>query len=249
MITLNCVQAGASFRATLFLCLFCIFSAATAYGQSGKSSETATAASAASISQGTDSAAAVSQTAGADAALRGLAEKNALTVRALVGYGRIPAADMAPLSGLRAKGIDVLGATPEQLAAILQEHGATLSPAERDSLGRVAEAMRKTGAVEAAGGSGEEMTAGLTESDPGNDEALEAELAAILAEEVPEFPAQDDDSAPSQDNSVARTGGVTFTASNVEPAALPPMKSAPFLDINVLTPTQWDGAVAAAMEG
>ncbi|HCF05735.1 MAG TPA: hypothetical protein DEU72_05810, partial [Desulfomicrobiaceae bacterium] len=38
-------------------------------------------------------------------ALRGLAQKNALTVRALIGYGRLPATAMAPLAGLRAKGI------------------------------------------------------------------------------------------------------------------------------------------------
>ncbi|ACU89751.1 hypothetical protein [Desulfomicrobium baculatum] len=183
-------------------------------------------------------------------ALRGLAEKNALTVRALVGYGRIPAADMAPLAGLRGKGIDVLGATPEQLDAILQEHGATLSPEERDSLGRVAEAMREAGAGEAAADSApQEKATDVTENAPIDDEALDAELAAILAEEVTEIPAQEDESEPSQDNAVARTDGVTFTASNVEPAALPPMKSAPFLDINALTPTQWDGAVAAAMEG
>lgn len=250
MTTSNCVQAGATFRTTLFLFILCIFSVTSVHGQSGKSPETASAGSAVSISQGTDSAAAVSQAAGADAALRGLAEKNALTVRALVGYGRIPASAMAPLAGLRGKGIDVLGATPEQLDAILKEHGATLSPAERDSLGRVAEAMREAGAVEAAADSDpQETAADISTSEPGDDEALEAELAAILAEEVPEIPAQDDDSAPGQDNSVARTGGVTFAALNVEPAALPPMKSAPFLDINDLTPTQWDGAVAAAMEG
>ena len=183
-------------------------------------------------------------------ALRGLAEKNALTVRALIGYGRIPAADMAPLAGLRGKGIDVLSATPEQLDAILKEHGATLSPEERDSLGRVAEAMREAGAGEATADSAPQETAtDVTESAPIDDEALDAELAAILAEEVTEIPAQEDESEPSQDNAVARTGGVTFTASNVEAAALPPMKSAPFLDINALTPTQWDGAVAAAMEG
>ncbi|UTF51355.1 hypothetical protein NLA06_05555 [Desulfomicrobium sp. ZS1] len=183
-------------------------------------------------------------------ALRDLVEKNALTVRALIGYGRMPASAMAPLSGLRSKGIDVLGATPDQLDAILQEHGATLSPEERDSLGRVAEAMREAGAGEATADSAPQETAtDVSDSEPGDDEALDAELAAILAEEVTEIPAQEDESEPSQDNADARTGGVTFTASNVEPAALPPMKSAPFLDINALTPTQWDGAVAAAMEG
>jgi len=183
-------------------------------------------------------------------ALRDLVEKNALTVRALIGYGRMPASAMAPLSGLRSKGIDVLGATPDQLDAILQEHGATLSPEERDSLGRVAEAMREAGAGEATADSAPQETAtDVSDSEPGDDEALDAELAAILAEEVTEIPAQEDESEPSQDNAVARTDGVTFTASNVEPTALPPMKSAPFLDINALTPTQWDGAVAAAMEG
>ncbi|SFJ56751.1 hypothetical protein SAMN04488082_104122 [Desulfomicrobium apsheronum] len=250
MSTSNCVQAGASFRASLFLLILCILSVTSAHGQSGKSSETATAGSGTTVSQGTDPAAAASQAAGADEVLRGLAEKNALTVRALVGFGRIPAADMAPLAGLRGKGIDVLGATPEQLETIIKEHGATLTPAERDSLGRVAETMREAGAAEAAADSTPLETAtAVAESAPGDDEALEAELAAILAEEVPEIPAQEDESAPSQDNTVAKTAGATFTASNVEPATLPPMKPAPFLDINALTPTQWDGAVAAAMEG
>ncbi|MBE1425774.1 hypothetical protein H4684_002432 [Desulfomicrobium macestii] len=250
MIKSNCVQVRACIRATLFLCLLCIFSAASALGQSGQSPVTAAAGSGATVSGRTVSAAAVSQAAGADAALRGLAEKNALTVRALVGYGRIPAADMAPLAGLRGKGIDVLGATPEQLGAILKEHGAALSPAERDSLGRVVEVMREAGAMETTADSAPQETAsGFTQGEPSDDEALEAELAAILAEEVPEIPAQEDESAPIRDNAVANTAGVSFTASNVESAALPPMKPAPFLDINALTPTQWDGAVAAAMEG
>lgn len=183
-------------------------------------------------------------------ALRGLAAKNALTVRALIGYGRMPAAAMAPLSGLRGKGIDVLSATPEQLDAIVQEHGATLSPEERDTLGRVAEAMREAGAGEATADSApQETSTDVTENAPVDDEALEAELAAILGEEVEEIPAQESDSTAGQDNAATPASGVPFAAAQVEPAALPPMKSAPFLDINALTPTQWDGAVAAAMEG
>ena len=226
----NRVQIRTCIRITLFFCLFCIFNSAVALGQSEKNPETATAS--------------------ADAALRGLAAKNALTVRALVGYGRISASAMAPLAGLRGKGIDVLGATPEQLDAILQEHGATLSPEERNSLDQVAEAMREAGAGEAtADNAPQEAATVTTESAPGDDEALEAELAAILAAEVEEIPAQEDDSAASQDNAAATASGVTFAATQVEPAALPPMKAAPFLDINALTPTQWDGAVAAAMEG
>jgi len=183
-------------------------------------------------------------------ALRDLAEKDALTVRALIGYGRMPASAMAPLSGLRGKGIDVLGATPEQLDAILQEHGATLSPEERDSLGRVAEAMREAGSGEAAADSvPQEMATDVTQNAPGDDEALEAELAAILGEEVEEIPTQESESSAGQDNAAGPARGAPFAATQVEPAALPPMKSAPFLDINVLTPTQWDGAVAAATEG
>ncbi|MDY0227796.1 MAG: hypothetical protein RBR38_13315 [Desulfomicrobium apsheronum] len=183
-------------------------------------------------------------------ALRGLAAKNALTVRALIGYGRMPAAAMAPLSCLRGKGIDVLSATPEQLDAIVQEHGATLSPEERDTLGRVAEAMREAGAGEATADSAPQETAtDVTENAPVDDEALEAELAVILGEKVEEIPAQESDSTAGQDNAATPASGAPFAAAQVEPAALPPMKSAPFLDINALTPTQWDGAVAAAMEG
>lgn len=78
-----------------------------------------------------------------DAALRDLAEKNALTVRALIGFGRMPASAMAPLAGLRGKGIDVLGATPEQLDAIVQEHGAALSADEMKALTHVSSIMRE----------------------------------------------------------------------------------------------------------
>jgi len=93
---------------------------------------------------------------GADAenrqALRALAEKEALTVRALVGFGRIPASSMAALSGLRAKGIDVLGSTPEQLDTILKEHGTALSPAELRSLGQIAEVMKEVQNTTASSG-------------------------------------------------------------------------------------------------
>ena len=234
-------------RRTFFtkILVLCIFLASSAMTHEALS-QTGSPASATVSSGGTQSLAADN----ADQALRGLAEKNALTVRALVGYGRIPAADMAPLAGLRAKGIDVLGATPEQLGVIIEQHGASLSPEERESLGRVAEAMREAGAAEAAADDApQEAASDAADGAPADDAALEEELAAILAEEVADIPDPDDDSAAGPDTSAVQAAGVPFTASNVEPAALPPMKSAPFLDINALTPTQWDGAVAAAMEG
>ena len=180
-------------------------------------------------------------------ALRGLAEKNALTVRALIGYGRFPASAMAPLAGLRTKGIDVLGATPEQLGAIIEEHGAALSSAERDSLGRVAEAMRAVGKTEGFRENAPRETAmAATDAVADDDAAIDEEVDAILAADYDESLMQEPESAPPD---APMTAGVPFVASRVEPAALPPMKAAPFLDINVLTPTQWDGAVAAAMEG
>ncbi|MDP3429162.1 MAG: hypothetical protein Q8R89_02410, partial [Desulfomicrobium sp.] len=240
MILPKCTHFRDHIHIILFVFVCCVVISAAIPARSANTPETAT----------TSPASTVSQNAGEDAALRDLAEKNALTVRALVGYGRIPASAMAPLAGLRGKGIDVLGATPEQLDAILKEHGATLSPEELGSLGQVAEAMREAGAHETpADNAPQEAATGVTESAPGDDEALEADLAALLAEEVEERPAQEADSAASQDNAVAQASGVTFAATEVEPAALPPMKSAPFLDINALTPTQWDGSVAAAMEG
>lgn len=230
--------AGRSPRVTIFfLILFQVLATWAAHAQTGTAQTVGGSRQAASDGQAAE-------------ALRGLAEKNALTVRALIGYGRIPASAMAPLSGLRGKGIDVLSATPEQLDAILQEHGAALSPEERETLGRVAEAMREAGAGEAAADSAPQETAtDATESAPVDDEALEAELAAILSEEVEEIPAQESDSTAGQDNAATQANGVSFAATQIEPAALPPMKSAPFLDINALTPIQWDGAVAAAMEG
>lgn len=180
-------------------------------------------------------------------ALRGLAEKNALTVRALIGYGRLPASAMAPLAGLRAKGIDVLGATPEQLGTIIEEHGATLSSTERDSLGRLTEAMRAAGKTDGFAESTPRETAmAASDAVAGDDAAIDEEVAAILASGYDESLMEEFESAPPD---AAMAAGVPFVASRIEPASLPPMKAAPFLDINVLTPTQWDGAVAAAMEG
>ncbi len=175
-----------------------------------------------------------------DEALRGLAEKNALTVRALIGYGRIPATAMSPLAGMRSRGIDVLGATPEQLGAILKEHGPSLSATERESLGRVVETMRDVGKAETA--------ADPITYAPGDDETLDQAAADILAEGFDESLLQDPGDVSAQ-TSAPMGGGVPFVASSIKPATLPPMQSAPFLDINDLTPTQWDGAVAAAMEG
>lgn len=158
---------------------------------------------------------------GADAeALRGLMEKDALTVRALVGFGRIPAAAMAPLSGLRGKGIDVLGATPQQLDAILKEHGGTLSAAEKQALERVAGIMRETG----------KEASGEPSSAPA---AQEEEVAVSVAETSATPPAQ--------------AAGASVPA-RPAPAPLPPMPLPPALPMVELGSAQYAGMITTAKE-
>lgn len=198
---------------------------------------------AATPAHGLSQSASGAQDSGTDEALRDLADKNALTVRALIGYGRIPAASMASLAGLRAKGIDVLGATPEQLDAILQEHGAALTPEERESLGMVAKSMRDVGTV-ATTAPPETAPADMDVAGGVDDDLLSEEVATLLASD----PGPEDWDWPAE-TAAMPAHAVSLAAPNVDPVALPPMKPTPFLDINALTPTQWDGAVAAAMEG
>jgi hypothetical protein len=131
------VPAQAFLGVSLLVGLLYLFSAGTALGQTGTSPDT--------VSSGASAAASLA--AATDEVLRGLAEKNALTVRALVGYGRVPASAIPPLAGLRSKGIDVLGAGPEQIGAILQEHGAMLSAQEKQALEQVSGIMHETAAA------------------------------------------------------------------------------------------------------
>jgi len=229
MSTSNCVQAGASFRASLFLLVLCILSVTSAHGQSGKSFETATAGSDTTVSQGTDPAAAASQAAGADAVLRGLAEKNALTVRALVGFGRIPAADMAPLAGLRGKGIDVLGATPEQLDAILTEHGETLSSAEKQTLSQVSQIMREASNPVSTSDSAAAPNAGEQMADTQESAHAPQDTQAM--------------SEPTQTDAAA-----SFVPSRPAPAPLPPMPLPPALPMVELSGTQYAGMISTAKE-
>lgn len=155
-----------------------------------------------------------------DEALRELAEKDALTVRALVGYGRIAASDMAPLAGLRAKGIDVLGATPDRIEAILTEHGASLSAAEKQALTRVETAMREaSGAASAATKEG-----GAKEPDgPASDTTAAVEPAPGEAE-------------------------ASFVPSRPAPAPLPPMPLPPALPMVELGGAQYAGMITTAKE-
>ena len=211
----NRVQIRACIRITLFFCLFCLFNSAVALGQSEKKPEAATAS--------------------ADAALRELAEKDALTVRALIGFGRMPAAAMAPLTGLRGKGIDVLGATPQQLDIILKEHGSTLNPTEKQALEQVSAIMREAG----------KAAAGKPTATP---PTQEGEVAVSVAEpsskqegEVAVSVAEPSAAQPEQKNE-------TSVPSRPAPAPLPPMPLPPALPMAELGGAQYAGMITTAKE-
>lgn len=70
-----------------------------------------------------------------------LVSRNALTVRALVAFNRIPASVLAPLAGLRARGIDVLSASPEALARMLDDPA--LDASQRTALGKALDVIRQ----------------------------------------------------------------------------------------------------------
>lgn len=211
---------GRIFHSTTFLIvLMCVFCSETVLAQSGMRPEMASAGS-------NDT---VSQTAGADEALRDLAEKNALTVRALVGYGRIPASAMAPLAGLRGKGIDVLGASPEQLDAILTEHGGTLSSAEKQTLEQVSQIMREASNLvstsdQAAAPNADDPKADTHDSAPGAQDTQAT-------------------SEPTQADAAA-----SFVPSRPAPAPLPPMSLPPALPMVELGGAQYAGMITTAKE-
>ncbi len=57
-----------------------------------------------------------------------------LTVRAPIAFDQLPQGLVRPLIGLRTRGIDVLGKSPESLARLFEDSTINLNPAERDAL-------------------------------------------------------------------------------------------------------------------
>ncbi|MBU4524607.1 MAG: hypothetical protein KUA37_16045 [Desulfomicrobium sp.] len=203
----------------VFLCC-AVFTAAIPV-RSANAPETATTSAPATVSQD------------ADAALRGLAEKNALTVRALIGYGRMPASAMAPLSGLRGKGIDVLGASPEQLDALIAEQGDTLSAAEKQALTQVSQIMHEaSNAVSTPDQAAASNTGGTTDNTT---------------------PATDDSAPGAQDTQATSEptqadAAASFVPSRPAPAPLPPMPLPPALPMVELGGAQYAGMITTAKE-
>ncbi len=229
MVTSNYVQVQTCIRAIFLFCLCCIFSTATARGQNGKDPETVLASPAVIVSQGTEPAAAASQAADVDETLRDLAKKDALTVRALIGYGRMSASAMASLAQLRGKGIDVLGATPDQLDLILNEHRGIITPAEKQALEQVSEIMHKASNVvstqdQTAASNTDETSAGTKETPPG----------------VQDVPTANE---PMQGNISA-----SFIPSRPAPEPLLPMPLPPALPMVELGGAQYAGMITTAKE-
>lgn len=75
--------------------------------------------------------------------LDALARSGKLTLRALVAFGRIPTSVLASLSSLRAGGVDVLGASPEALARMLEDPRLQLDASQRDALGKAHGILRE----------------------------------------------------------------------------------------------------------
>ena len=74
--------------------------------------------------------------------LQALAERGALTVRALIAYDRLPASLRSELLGLRSQGVDILGQDAAGLQRLLEEPGDRLSAEQSASIGRLLDALQ-----------------------------------------------------------------------------------------------------------
>ncbi|MDR9440020.1 MAG: hypothetical protein RI841_11095, partial [Halomonas sp.] len=74
--------------------------------------------------------------------LQALAERGALTVRALIAYDRLPASLRGELLGLRSQGVDILGQDAAGLQRLLKEREGTLPPEQSAALGRLLETLQ-----------------------------------------------------------------------------------------------------------
>jgi hypothetical protein len=74
--------------------------------------------------------------------LRDLAERDALTVRALIAYDRLPASLRSELLGLRSEGIDILGQDAAGVERLLQEEGERLSLEQSETLGQLLDTLQ-----------------------------------------------------------------------------------------------------------
>ena len=173
---------------------------------------------------GAGDAPAATRTAGAGS-LAELSRRNALTVRALVAFERIPTSVLAPLSGLRARGVDVLGASPEALARMLDDPGVKLDPGQRDALGKTLEIMQQVKA-----------------------EAATPTSAAPQATPTPSHTAPPSSAAT---HAAAPAPGATPMAARAPAAPIPPLPAfslPPALPIVELGSAQYAGMITTAKE-
>ena len=135
--------------ATLCFLFWCTLSATVAMAQTTKGHEGIGAA---------DTQATAIKNGQSGASLADLAQRDTLTVRALIAFNQVPPALMRPLIGLRTRGIDVLGESPKSLAKLLEDKTITLEPAERNALSQVLDVMQDVRA--SASADSEVITAG-----------------------------------------------------------------------------------------
>lgn len=97
------------------------------------------------------------------ATLEELARRNELSVRALIAFNRVSIGDLAPLNELRAQGIDVLSASPDALARMLDDKA--LNTSQQAALEKILNVI-KTVESEAAGNDADIGSARLTPREP-----------------------------------------------------------------------------------
>lgn len=90
-----------------------------------------------SLTSGTQSSLAAT-----DEALRSLAERDALTVRALIAYDRLPTRLRSDLLGLRSEGVDILGQDAAGIEQLLEEHGERLTLEQSETLGQLLDTLQ-----------------------------------------------------------------------------------------------------------
>ena len=126
---------------------------------------------------------AVSDTAQNRKTLDELAKSGALTVRALIAFDRMPSSLMAPLAGLRGRGIDVLGASPEKLAQLLEDQNVSLDPKEREALTQILATMREAGQSAPAESAEDEVKKEMETFDRELDQITAENLGNVLSKE------------------------------------------------------------------
>ena len=118
-----------------------------------------------------------------DRTMSALNASEAVTVRALIAFNRLPSTVMGPLTGLRGRGVDVLGATADQLKALLNDPTQSFSSEEKVALTHIVEVMAEVAQNAQPSGTSNRQDGLDHGPDALSDEDdLDQEVARIIAE-------------------------------------------------------------------